>query len=82
MTEPSVVNQLLVLARASQPCLDVVARMREQVTALVLELDDALAELQRDPGDVGESLKRAFVLRGTVDNIMEKAFSEKVERHG
>jgi hypothetical protein len=66
-------------ARESQQVLDVIGRAQEQMTTLVLELNRELAKLQRDPGDVGERIKRAILLRGTVENLVNEAIRRKEE---
>lgn len=73
-------DRLLGDARTSRAVTGVIARAQEQVTAAVLDLDDALALLQDDPDDVGERIKRAMIVRGTLENIVNEAFRVKVER--
>jgi len=78
VTDP--VNELVEVARQSGPTLKVIERAQKKITAAVLELDDQLAKLQAEPHDVGEGIKRAFVLRGTVDNLVNQAFAVKMEK--
>jgi hypothetical protein len=78
MSDP--VNELVEVARQSEPMVKAIERAQKKITDAVLELDDQLAKLQAEPHDVGESIKRAFVLRGTVDNLVNQAFAVKMER--
>lgn len=77
--EPSPINDLAEQAKDSQAVLGVIAAFQGQANHFLLSLDSALADLQRDPGDVGERIKRALVLRGTTSNILNRAFEEKVK---
>lgn len=71
---------LIESARTSEPVLKAIGQAQEQVTAAILQLNVALAALQKDPGDVGERIKRAIVLRGTVENLVNEGFRVKSEQ--
>lgn len=71
------VDRLVQQARQSPAVLEVMAKGESQIYAALMELDEALAALQEDPADLMAQICRALVLRGTLANLTDNAFSKR-----
>jgi len=66
---------------ASDPTvLEAVQAAELLIQGAVQGLEAAMAGVQDDPSDVGERIVRSFLVRGTVGHLVEKAFTDLVNK--
>lgn len=73
-SEPSLVEQLIAKANETEDVRAVLDKGVADLKAAIVELNAVLRSMQPGGDDVGAQVVRSIIIRGTLENMISKAF--------